>query len=105
MNDATEERIVKNNLTFREANEQIRARAEEYDALAGRIPFLCECARSDCVQIVRLTVSEYAAVRANPTHFFTAPGHEGAEKPVGRQVGHGDGHVVVEKDLSAGPKG
>lgn len=101
MNDSTEERIVKNNLTFRNANEQIRAKAEEYDAPLEQVPFLCECPRPDCVQIVRLSISEYAAVRANPNHYFTAPGHEAAEDPVGRVVGHEDRFVVIEKDQTA----
>jgi hypothetical protein len=97
MSDTTEERIVQNNLTFRDANEQIRARAEQYDAPIERIPFLCECPRPDCVEIVRLTISQYAAVRADPTYFFTVPGHEAAEEPVGTVVGREDGYVVVEK--------
>lgn len=101
MSDATEERIVKNNLTFRAANERIRARAEEYDAPLERIPFLCECPRPDCVRIVRLTLAEYSAVRANSTHFFTAPGHEASDEPVARVVGREDGYVVVEKDQAA----
>lgn len=101
MNDSTEQRIVKNNLTFRNANEQIRAKAEEYDAPLEQVPFLCECPRPDCVEIVRLSISEYAALRANPNHYFTAPGHEAAEEPVGRVVGHDDRYVVIEKDQSA----
>ncbi|TML96852.1 MAG: hypothetical protein E6G03_04175 [Actinobacteria bacterium] len=101
MSDTTEERIVNNNLTFRQANERIRSKAEEWDAPFDRFPFLCECPWPDCVQIVRLTIREYAAVRANPTHFFTAPGHEAAEEPVGRVVGSEDGYVVVEKDQTA----
>jgi hypothetical protein len=104
MSDTTEERIVNNNLTFRQANERIRAKAEEYDAPLEHIPFLCECPRPDCVEIVRLTIPEYAAVRASPTHFFTAPGHELAEEPVGRVVGREDGYVVVEKH-QAGAEG
>ena len=100
MRDTTEQRIVKNNLTFREANERIRTRAEEYQAPVSRIPFLCECPRPDCVQIVRLTLVEYSAVREDPKHFFTVPGHEAAESPVGHVVGHEDGYVIVEKDHS-----
>ena len=34
---------MQNNLTFRAANEQIRAKAAEYDEPMERIPFLCEC--------------------------------------------------------------
>ena len=101
MSDTTDARIVKNNLTFREANERIRAKAEEYDAPLERIPFICECPRDDCVQIVRLTISEYGDVRAKPAHFFTAPGHEDAEESVATVVGYKDGYVVVEKDQAA----
>jgi hypothetical protein len=49
------------------------------------------------VEVVRLTESDYSAVRANPRHFITAPGHERAAKPLGRVVAHRDGHVVVAK--------
>ena len=47
--------------------------------------------------VFRETENEYAAVRANPRHYFTAPGHEEAEKPVGQVVSREDGYVVVEK--------
>jgi hypothetical protein len=93
----TSERIVHNNTVFRSANEQIHDAAESYDHELERIPFLCECPVEDCVEVVRLTEDDYAAVRANPRHFITAPGHEQAEKPVGRVVAHRDGYVVVEK--------
>ena len=99
MGDGVQERIAKNNLTFREANDKIRAKADEYDAPLERIPFLCECPLPGCVQIVRLTLDEYAGVRANPKHFLTKPGHEEAEKPVGQVVSRQDGYVVVEKDV------
>ena len=79
MGDGVQERIAKNNLTFREANDKIRAKADEYDAPLERVPFLCECPIPGCLQIVRLTLDEYADVRANPKHFLTAPGHEQAE--------------------------
>jgi hypothetical protein len=91
---------LKNNQIFRAANERIRAKAEEYDSPLERIPFICECAREDCVQIVRLTASEYAAVRANPRQYFTAPGHEVDEHDVGRAVTHEQGYVIVEQDLA-----
>jgi len=99
--ETTQGRIVKNNRTFREANERIRERAEEYHAPIERIPFLCECPQTDCVQIVRLTRSEYAAVRAHPRRFFTAPGHEAAERGVAKVVDHQDAFTIVEKDREA----
>ncbi len=98
MNDSVRERIVRNNYTFREANEQIRARANEYNAPIERIPFLCECPVPACTEVLRLTLAEYADVRSNPAHFFTAPGHEQADADVGHVVSRADDYVVVEKD-------
>ena len=98
MNDSVRERIVQNNHTFRDANEQIRARADEYDAPIERIPFLCECPVPACTEVLRLTLAEYGEVRANPAHFFTVPGHEDADAAVAHVVSREDGYVVVEKD-------
>ena len=101
MSETTEGRIVKNNRTFREANERIRVKAEEYDAPLERIPFLCECPQAGCVEIVPLTMSEYAAIRLNPAHYFTAPGHEAEEQGVAKVVDYHDTFTVVEKDREA----
>jgi hypothetical protein len=98
-----EERIARNNQTFRAANERIMAKADEYDARAQfeRIPFLCECPLEGCVEIVRLTPAEYAEVRTNPDQFFTMPEHAAADAPVGRVVSEQDGYVIVEKEENA----
>jgi hypothetical protein len=96
--DSVRERIVENNYTFREANEQIHAKADEYDAPVERVPFLCECPVPSCTQILRLTLAEYEEVRANPRHFFTAPGHEQADAAVGHVVSREIDYVIVEKD-------
>jgi hypothetical protein len=98
MNDSVRERIVKNNHTFREANEQIHAKAGEYNAPVERVPFLCECPIPSCTRILRLTLAEYEGVRANPAHFFTIPGHEQADAAVGRVVSSENEYVIVEKD-------
>jgi hypothetical protein len=97
MADRTNERIRHNNLVFREANERIRSAASQYDHELQQIPFLCECPVEDCVEIVRLSEEEYAAVRAKPQLYMTAVGHETAEEPVGRVVARHDGYVIVEK--------
>jgi hypothetical protein len=52
-----------------------------------------------CTRILRLTLVEYEAVRANPAHFFTAPGHEQADAPVGHVVSREADYVIVEKDV------
>jgi hypothetical protein len=97
VSEQTNERIKRNNRVFRGVNEQISTAAQTYDHDLERIPFLCECPVESCVEIVRLTEGDYAAVRANPRYFITAPGHEGAEKPVGRVVAHRDCYVLIEK--------
>ena len=97
MTDHTAERIQHNNNVFRDANERIRHASEKYDHRLELIPFLCECPVEDCMEIVRLTQDQYAAVRAHPQRFMTAPGHEGAEAPVARLVEQNDGYVIVEK--------
>jgi hypothetical protein len=91
------EQIVRNNRTFRAANEKIRARADDLDAPLERVPFLCECPQPDCTEIVQLTLSEYSRVRADGRHFFTRAGHEVAEEPVGEVVSRETGYVIVEK--------
>jgi hypothetical protein len=92
-----EERIRHNNEVFRDSNERIRRAVEKYDHGVERIPFLCECPVEDCVEILRLTEDEYAAVRSHPRHYMTAVGHETADEPVGRVVARNNGYVVVEK--------
>jgi hypothetical protein len=92
-----ERRILENNRLFREANDKIRAASEEYDDPVEPIPFLCECPEESCSTIVRLTANEYCSIRAKDRQFFTAAGHEQAEKPVGSVIARHDGYVVIEK--------
>jgi hypothetical protein len=98
MNDSVRERIVRNNYTFREANEKIRARADEYDAPIERIPVLCVCPVPSCTEVLSLTLAEYSGVRAHPVLFFTVPGHEQADAVVAHVVSREEGFVVVEKE-------
>jgi ANTAR domain len=92
-------RIARNNRIFREANEKIRERSIELQDPVERIPFLCECPREDCATVVPLTAAEYEAIRHERTHFFTIPGHEEADRPVGEIGSRRDGYVLVQKDV------
>jgi hypothetical protein len=102
MADAQAERIARNNVIFRDANEKIREKSSELDDPVERIPFLCECPREDCSTIVRLTPAEYEAVRSERTHFFTTLGHEEAELPLGEVVFRREQYVVIQKDVESG---
>jgi hypothetical protein len=101
MGDGVQERIEKNNKIFRDANEQIRAKVDELEVDIERVPFLCECPRDDCTDLVPMTLTEYSSVRSDGSHYFTLPEHASAERPVGTVIQRQDGYVVVEKNTGA----
>jgi len=70
-----QERIARNEATFRQINEDIeRGRDAEDDATL--IGFVCECGSADCARLIELTSAEYQAVRADPCRFAIVNGHE-----------------------------
>jgi hypothetical protein len=93
-----EARLAKNEALFRGVNERVKeVKGELAEAGAeGKIDFICECGRGDCVAQVQLGLAEYEEVRANPARFFVEPGHE--TLLVERVVREEDGYYVVEKD-------
>jgi hypothetical protein len=93
------ERVARNEAAFRHANEQIRAAATSIGV--EPVPFLCECADERCTEIVKLPLAEYEAVRADPRHFLTVPGHE-TRHDHSRLIEHRETYVVVEKTGDAG---
>jgi hypothetical protein len=95
-----EERIARNDSTFRDANEKIATAAGKYE-LVGKVSFICECATESCTVIVRLSLAEYEEVRSAPTRFFVAPGHQASEGAV-TLLYERDGYVVLEKEGRAG---
>ena len=97
------ERVGKNEALFREVNERIRDVSGEFIAFDGDAPlqFVCECSEEGCNEAVVLTLPEYEAVRADPTHFIVAPGHLW-EPHDERVVKEAASYVVVEKAGDAG---
>jgi hypothetical protein len=93
----TEERIARNNATFRDANEHISAAAGAY-GIDAPVPFICECADARCSEIIRMTHEEYEEVRADSRHFLNVPGHHAAAEIVAER----NGYVIVEKLGRAG---
>jgi hypothetical protein len=96
MDRLLEERIARNDATFRRANERISAAAETY-GVDMPVPFVCECADPECSEVVRLNLEEYEEVRADSRHFFHIPGHRDADGAAGVVVAERDGYVIVEK--------
>jgi hypothetical protein len=94
MSELSLERSARNEVVFRDANEEIEARREELTAVAGRTPFLCECADPYCKAVIPLTLDEYEHVRAQSNRFVLQPGHLTAEAVVVEET---DRFVMVEK--------
>jgi hypothetical protein len=95
------ERAARNEALFRDANEQIDHRRRDL-GVAEPTPYICECSREGCMELVRISADEYVAVRTKPMHFLQVPGHADDHE---RVVAERDGYVVVEKTASAGAHG
>ncbi len=102
MDPMTAERIGRNDSTFRDANEQIRAKAREHlTDLDQPIPFICECADEECATFVPLALAEYEEIRKDSRQFLVVVGHERAEGLV-EIVSTNHNHLVVRKSGRAG---
>ena len=90
-----QERIARNEATFRQINEDIeRGRDAEDDSTL--IGFVCECGMADCSRLIELTSAEYERVRSDPARFAIVNGHEfpATETVVERT----ERYAVVNKD-------
>ena len=95
------ERMAKNEALFRSINERVKDVAPRFeDAIGGMAParlnFVCECGLEGCFEMIPMTRAEYEAVRAHPTRFVIAPGHE--TPSVERVVRTDGGYAIVEKN-------
>jgi hypothetical protein len=98
--DLRRERAAQNESLFRAVNERIEEIASSFKSGGERNDFICECARSDCISPIQMTVHEYEAVRSAPTQFMVANGHEVPD--VERVVVSTNRYTVVEKIGAAG---
>jgi hypothetical protein len=96
--DRGAESVVPMSAIFREANERIRAAAEEHE-MAHAIPFLCECPEPECTELVQLSMDEYQAVRSQPARFLQIPEHQSDGD---RIVAQRTGYVITENGERAG---
>lgn len=102
MNAMTAERIAHNDSAFRDANEQISGRATAlHTAKDQPIPFICECADSDCTSVIRLNLVEYEEIRTDSRQFLNALGHDRVEGPV-EVMFKNHNYLVVKKSGRAG---
>jgi hypothetical protein len=100
--DALAIKLATNESAFRTANDRLRDAALSYHFLPDqRVPFMCECSDRECRETVLLGIEEYEHIRAHPTWFLLAAGHED-DDAMERIVDAEHGYVVVEKIGMAG---
>ncbi|MCW2950541.1 MAG: hypothetical protein JWN41_1554 [Thermoleophilia bacterium] len=96
-----QQRIARNEATFRETNERVTHAMSDVRgyALEGDFTVICECAILECVDMVVLTLEQYQKVRVDHRWFAVRPHHvtPGAE----RVVSEGAGYWIVEKTGAA----
>ena len=88
-----EAKMARTESAFREVNEAIAKTAARFDA--SETDFVCECADPDCAHRITAELEDYEDVRADPTHFLVAEGHD--EPRIERVVDERGGYAVVEK--------
>jgi hypothetical protein len=97
--DKRAERIGLNEALFREVNERVKGINDSFGTRLEEAEFVCECGDESCTERVRLTLSDYERVRAEPTHFAIRPGHEIPD--VEDVVERNERYLTVEKTARA----
>jgi hypothetical protein len=71
--EAWQVRVASNQSRFREVNERLEELNREFSEIIPTGDFVCECADTDCLERVGLTIEEYEQLRSVPTHFARPP--------------------------------
>jgi 5-bromo-4-chloroindolyl phosphate hydrolysis protein len=96
----SQERAARNQSLFRAVNEKLNDVNEMLSSVSDTFVIACECADTNCVEMIDISPQDYADVRADPRRFVILAGHVYPDvENVIRQV---DGYVVVEKFAVAG---
>src|SRR6476646_319217 len=91
-------RLARNEVFFRETNEQLVREALGWHE--RKFDCICECSRLGCMKRLTVTTAEYERVRAGGDLFVVAPGHDDPSIEV--VVESFDGYLVVQKRGEAG---
>lgn len=92
--DERARRMGINEALFRAVNEQIEALNQRLSG-SGPMEVICECADADCVERLRVELSEYERVRKDAHRFIVAPGHIVPEYE--SVIEEHEGYHVIEK--------
>ena len=69
------ERLARNQALFREVNERMLELNDGFQDGSSMV-FVCECSNVDCTATMTIGRENYESVRAHPTFFAIASGHE-----------------------------
>jgi hypothetical protein len=94
--DERARRMGENEVLYREVNERVRDLQTGFALDDRYVEFVCECARLECYERIRLTPEEYERLRENGRRFAIVHGHD--EPEVERVVEENDRFAVVEKN-------
>lgn len=95
-----EQRAARNEVLFREVNENIAQLEERFGTTSTDPVFLCECANDTCTEGLAIDLDSYQRVREQPRLFFVLPGHRHPQ--LERVVEINGDYLVVEKTGEAG---
>jgi hypothetical protein len=89
-----EARAAVDRALFREINEKLLALNEVFGELVGTFTIVCECSRTECVEILEIPPATYRAIRHDGRTFAIRADH--VESSSERVIGKHDGYAVVE---------
>src|SRR5688572_28742682 len=75
MDEAQQRRIAANEARFRAANERVTEATRAFDEGAAEYALMCECALTECQDMLEISRPDYEQVRSNPRWFAVLPAH------------------------------
>ncbi|MCW2927048.1 MAG: hypothetical protein JWM86_1016 [Thermoleophilia bacterium] len=94
MDERQQRRVAENQARFRAMNEQARRAVDAFEPDTDHYSMMCECALTECDEMIEVSRTEYDEVRSNPGWFLVLPDHylPGAEAIIDRT----DSRWIVE---------
>ena len=90
------ERLIENQRTVRGANERLNELVHLTDG--HLVPYICECARIECLGRVVASVSEFVLIHEDRTRYFILPGHSRVDGE--KILSTNDRYEIVEKQAA-----
>jgi hypothetical protein len=88
-------RLEKNQESFRNANQRLGNIVSDKVGRQETIPFLCECADGECLDVVSVSLIEYEKIHSHPDRYLIVRGHP--TSPGESMLEERDGYWIVQK--------